>query len=207
MNTKLLRHFVAGVMLAASVPCFALEHDEAWLATIDGVQVRDRDAEQLRALVSPPPSRDAARRLAVDVARAHLWLRGWVAHSSARARLEAYRVLISTARTLARDERELGLAVQQALDSTERGWRPPLRRLNPPREQEWIHITHPQLGTPVDTWLIRFDALNGVRVQALGAVYRYQLEPSFAPFFSDSTGLTPRAPLIAGDERLLLSRF
>ena len=207
MSTNLLRLFAAALSLAASAPCFALDHDAAWLATIDGVQVCDRDAEQLRALVSPAPSRDAARRLAVDVARAHLWLRGWVAYSSARARLEAYRVLISTARSVAHDERELGLVVQQALDSTERGWRPPLRRLNPPREEEWIHITHPQLGAPVDVWLTRFDPVNGVRMQALGPVFRYQLELAFAPFFSDTAGPTPRAPLIEGDGRLLLSRF
>lgn len=207
MNTNSLGWVVAALAMATCAPCLALDQSASSLAIIGGVQVSDRDAEQLRALVSPPPSRDAARRLAVDIARAHLWLRGWVAYSSVRARLEAYRVLISTVRTVAHDERELGSVVQQTLDSAEHGWRSPLRRLYPPREEEWIHITHPQLGAPVDVWLTRFDPVNGVRRQALGLVFRYQLEPAFAPFFSDATGPTARAPLVEGDERLLLSRF
>ena len=53
--------------------------------------VTERDAEVLRALLQPPPSRAEARRLAVDAALAHLWARGWVAAASARGRLVAWR--------------------------------------------------------------------------------------------------------------------
>lgn len=85
------------------------------LAVVDGALVDDTDADALRALLQPPPGRDAARRLAVDAALAHFWLRGYVAPASARGRLEAWRAFLVALRPQARTEDRLGAIAGEAL--------------------------------------------------------------------------------------------
>lgn len=84
------------------------------LETIDGIDITQEDADRIRALVSPPPSKDAAERLAIDSALAY-WdttrnLRG----STVKERLAAWREWMtkialndeSTAGTRAKSELE-----------------------------------------------------------------------------------------------------
>jgi hypothetical protein len=61
------------------------------IASIGGAPVTVADAERLRALLSPPPSRDAARRLAIDSALAWWDLTGSLGDSTPKERLEAWR--------------------------------------------------------------------------------------------------------------------
>lgn len=180
----------------------------AALALVGGVEITPRDADELRALVSPPPPRAAAERLAVDAARAHFWLRGWVEHSSPRARLEAYRVLIATARrssrdvshlagqvaaTLAHADAEAGIASRAvrgaaghapgtaggrrcpAPEHEDVRWHPPLARIAPPMEEQWLADLLPEHGPAREVSLLRTDPGGGVEVVPLGAVHPHQL--------------------------------
>jgi len=85
------------------------------LAVIDGTHIDDSDADALRALLQPPPGRDEARRLAVDAALAHFWLRGYVAPASARGRLEAWRSFMAAPRPDTGDEADEVAIVQASL--------------------------------------------------------------------------------------------
>ncbi|MFN7964391.1 MAG: hypothetical protein U0V87_01720 [Acidobacteriota bacterium] len=174
------------------------------LGSVDGVAVTDRDAEQIRAMLSPPPSREAAQRLALDATRAHLWLRGWVEYSSLRARLEAYRVLVATARRQAKSQGDLAQRVEQALASTKQGWHLPLRRLDPPQHHEWLEATHPGLGDPLDMSLVRFDRAGGVETLELGPVHLYQLDPSLARYVASSTAPQLKKPFVDASGRRIL---
>ncbi|GEM_PF-4246591 len=64
-------------------------------ATIGDVRITHRDVDAMRALLQPPPPRDAAERLAVDAARAFFDIHGWLAGSSAKGRLLAWRAWLS----------------------------------------------------------------------------------------------------------------
>jgi hypothetical protein len=61
------------------------------VATIAGIAVTDADADAMRGLIQPPPTREQARRLAVDAALAWWDVHGFLAGSSARGRLDAWR--------------------------------------------------------------------------------------------------------------------
>lgn len=67
------------------------EFEPSILATIDGVAVTAADADALRAILQPPPSRERAGRLAVDAALAFWDMHGWLAGSSAQGRLDAWK--------------------------------------------------------------------------------------------------------------------
>jgi hypothetical protein len=113
------------------------------------------DADMLRAMLSPPPSRAAAERLVVDAKRAHLWLTGWSQPASLRARLDAFRVLVATARAESKNLTELARLVALTLESTEPGWRPPLRRLEPPPPSEWTELLRQQAQRAPFRWRLR----------------------------------------------------
>lgn len=150
------------------------------IATVGGIEITQNDAEQLRALLSPPPSRVAAQRLAVDTARAHLWLRGWLEYSSPRARLEAYRVLLATVRRSTPDAARLAARITATLDQVESGWHPPLARIAPPAERQWIADLLPNLGPTRDVSLLRMNRDGPLELLLLGAVRPHQLAPELA---------------------------
>ncbi|MFZ5896029.1 MAG: hypothetical protein ACOY0T_33545 [Myxococcota bacterium] len=68
------------------------------IAQVAEVPIRIDDARQLRALVNPPPSGDAALGLALDVAVAHIMQLGYIAPSSAKRRLAVYRDVVQALR-------------------------------------------------------------------------------------------------------------
>ena len=106
-------------MLASAAPghACATEPDTGRvLARIAGEVVTADDADLLRAVLSPPPSREAAERLAVDVSLVWWSEHGTLAGSSARQRLAAWRQwLIEVEKNT--EPGRLGQAVVRRLDA------------------------------------------------------------------------------------------
>ena len=96
----------AALLICGSTGALAtVPEAEPPLATIDGHAVTVEDADALRAFLSPPPSREAAERLAVDISLAWWDRHGTLAGSTSKERLTGWREwLVAVDKTVAPGE-------------------------------------------------------------------------------------------------------